>query len=690
MNADFDWGRGLDRLMAPRSVAVIGASSNANRIGGRPLDYLNRFGYTGRVYAVNPKYGEVQGRRSFPSVTDLPEAVDLAVICLPAEDVLDTAEACAARGIGAAVIFAAGFAEAGAEGRAQQEALTALAARSGMRIVGPNSLGYRDQNNGVFATFGTDVDGGVRPGRLAMVSQSGGLGGYFGVALPRSAGLGTRYFIDTGNEADVETAECIEYFSRDPEVSAIGIIIEGCRDGRKLMAACALARERGKPVVALKVGRSERGARQAQSHTGALAGEDRVWSAGFTAAGAVRAQDEVEFFDLINLYSTGRSPAGRGLGIFTLSGGVATLALDACADLGLHVPPITPPPPELVSRLPAMHFTNPLDASGHTANAPETIGPLLSHLLDQEKVDTVVFWLAYGLLSPVMGPVMADQVVAAVAGSRKPLYVCGMATPELQDRLQAAGVPIFTYPSRLMNAISLAANAPVPAPPPALPAPAPAGARRVLTGRAAQLALPGIPFTPTRPAASATAAVQAAAALGYPAVLKGEAEGVAHKTELGLVRVGLPDAAAVGDAFAALQERLPAGGEILVQPMVAGTECYAGYKVDPLFGPVVTFGLGGILVEHLKDVAVLLAPVTPEHVLAALQRLQGYPLLQGVRGQPPRDVAALSAVVAQLSRLAADRPQVREVDLNPIIVGPAGSGAVAVDAVVIQESAGEV
>jgi acyl-CoA synthetase (NDP forming) len=280
----------LGALFAPRAIAIVGASANPLRIGGRPLRYLLNHGYRGDIYPVNPGRDEVQGRRAYRSLRDLSAVPDLALLCVGAAQVLPTLREAAELGIPAAVILAAGFAEAGEEGRRRQAELAALGRAAGMRLLGPNSLGFRNTNDGIFVTFATDLDSGSLPGRLALISQSGGLAAYFGAALPRAHGIGAKWVIDTGNEADVEVAECLEYVSRDPDVAVIGLMIEGCRDGRRLLAALDLARARGKPVVVLKIGRTMAGAQAAASHTGALAGADAVYEAAFRQRGVYRAR----------------------------------------------------------------------------------------------------------------------------------------------------------------------------------------------------------------------------------------------------------------------------------------------------------------------------------------------------------------------------------------------------------------
>lgn len=675
----------LDRIFAPKSIVVVGASGDPRRIGGRPLRYLKDHGFEGSIFGVNPRYDEVQGYPCFPDIASLPDGIDLAVLMLSSAHVLDSVRACAAKGIAGVVVTAAGFAESGGDGRALQEELARLATSAGIRVIGPNTIGFRNHNTSVYATFGTDIDSGVRPGNVAIVAQSGGLGGYLGAAQLRDLGIGTRWMIDTGNEVDIDCAECVEYLAAESGISVIGLIIEGCRDSGRLLESIAAARRRGVPVVVLKIGSSEAGAKSVALHTGALSGEDRVWDAALSAAGAIRARDEAHFIDLVRIFDMPRPVVGRGLGIVTLSGGVATILLDAAERCGIEVPAIGSPPGELRDMLPLVGFSNPLDASGQMANTPQALEPLIDFMLAQEDVDTVVVWLAYALLSKVLGPVMAEGVVNAAKRSDKPMIVIGMATPELRDMLADAGVALVPYPTGVVEAIADIVASPHP-PDREFPSPnraASASGTKLYTGPDAELLLAPLPFAPHRLIASREEAAAAAEAFGGDIVMKGEAEGLAHKSELGLVRLDIATAADAAEAFDVLAARLMSvapDGKVIAQPRLSGVELYAGAMRDPVFGPVVTFGLGGIFVEVFKDTALLLAPCTEAQVVDALVKLKGWPLLAGARGREPVDVAAFAGLVARLSSIVAHDPCIFAVDMNPVMGN--ANGVAAVDAVV--------
>jgi acyl-CoA synthetase (NDP forming) len=686
----------LETLFAPRSIAIVGASADPLRIGGRLLRYLLDHGYHGTLYPVNPGREEVQGCRAYRSLRNLPAVPDLALLCVGAPHVLPALQDAVTVGIPSAVILAAGFAESGPEGTRRQAAVAALGREAGMRLLGPNSLGFRNTNTGLLATFASDIDSGVLPGTLALISQSGGLAAYFGAALPQTQGVGAKWVIDTGNEADVEVAECLEYVSRDPEVAVIGLMIEGCRDGRRLLTALDLAHARGKPVVVLKVARSAAGAQAAASHTGALAGADAVYDAAFRQHGVYRARDEQEFSDILRLYAAGAVPRGRRAAIMSLSGGVATLLLDACAEREIAVPPLPPPADaSLAAALPSSHFDNPLDLSGNLTNAPALLAAVLDHVTRAEGIDTIVLWLAYTLLSPPLSAVYVPAILAAAATERKPIQLVGLATPEIAQTLREHGVVTFSMPTHVINALDGVTRygAAVPAvAQEAVPLPPDAPSAGMLTGVDAARLLPGIPFVPTVAVASSEAAVAVAEEFGWPVVVKGERPGLAHKTEFGLIRTGLASASAVMSAYTQINAVLEAAGEgtITVQPHLAGIEMVLGLRHDQTFGPVLMVGFGGIYVEHLRDVAFALPPIDRAGADALLRRLRGYSLLAGARGRPAAALDDLLDALVALSRLALGAGgRIAELDLNPFIVGDTPGRSAAVDAVlVLQREAG--
>jgi len=601
----------LRRLLNPTSIVVVGASNDEHRIAGRPMRYLRDYGFAGRMFAVNPKYKTVLGSPCFPTVDALPPGIDAALLMVASDQVLDIAAACGRRGIGGVVVSAAGFAELGEEGRERQIRLAEVGRAYGMRIMGPNTLGFRNQQNGVYATFATDLDSGRRVGRVAVITQSGGLGGYFGGAQLRDLGIGTGYLIDTGNEADVDAGECLEYIvENDAEnISVVGLMIEGCRDGRRLLDSCLLAREKGITVVMLKVGWSVAGSASVAGHTGSMPGDDGIWDAALAAAGVLRVRDEAEFVDLLSVLDLPRRARGPGMGMLTLSGGIATMSLDACESLALQVPTFDPPDVALREKLPLVYFGNPLDASGQMANTPEALDPLLRFVLGHERIDFVMVWLAYALLSPTVGPPMMEALLAAAGSSDKPVIVLGMAPPEVRDRLRAAGVGLMEFPARALTAVA----------------------------RSIRQVGPPILRRP-------------------------------------LGRVGSPDYSSIEDLSGAAAAAALPGIDLVsardpVRPLAARLAVQV--TIDPVFGPVIRINRAGAA-RH--PICAFLCPMDDKQALAALRAVPLFSLIDGSARKPGADLSAFATMLARLSKRAVAMPVMIEADLPEVLL-PAGLDA---------------
>ncbi|WP_249019451.1 acetate--CoA ligase family protein [Conexibacter sp. S30A1] len=670
----------------------MGASSEPERVGTRALRNLPHFGYEGRVYPVNPRAEELLGYACYRSVADVPDPVDLAVICVASERVPGALRECGARGIPAAVVFASGFGPGTAESQRLQSELTAAHRASGVRVLGPNTIGTRLVQTGVFATFAHDVEGGVTPGSVAIIAQSGGLGVYFGSAFLRRYGVGTRYLVDTGNELDVSAAEVLEYVAEDDEVSSIGLILEGARDGRRLMRAVAVAVAAGKPVVFLKTGRSEAASAQVVSHTGAVAGNAELFDRALTTAGAHVARDESEFVDALRIFDAGVAPKGRRIGAVTPSGGYAILTIDAADRYGLGLPhPAIPPTPEQESALASGALTNPFDYTSISAAGPETLGAAIAWISGQPNVDAVLVWQAYSLIQAERRAQFEEAIVAA-SPSRMPIFGCGITSPEFEARLRELGVLWFEEPTRLVRALSVAAPSPK-SEPWLRPGPTTGrGAGAVVVGEAARRLLTGIEHAEAFPVFHPQAAVSVAERLG-PVMLKVESGTHAHKTEVGLVE-GPLDAAHVAQAYAALVDaRARAGADdspVVVQAFESGVELALGGYQDPVFGASVMVAAGGIYLEVLRDIAVAVAPVSEAQARELILSLRMSPLLLGARGRPPADLDAAARALVALSEFMADASgRWSSVDINPLIVRDTGQGAVAVDVLLVPNNRGE-
>jgi acyl-CoA synthetase (NDP forming) len=681
----------LDRLFAPRSIVLVGASEDRDRAGGRLVSYMTGNGYDGRIYFVNPGRKTIFGQPCYESVSELPETIDLALVALNAQLAVDVVPEIGRCGVGVAVVFASGFAELGAEGSQLQRRLASAAKESGIRILGPNTAGIRVTNIGLFGEQGTNLGTvGFRPGNVAMVSQSGALGGYFGSTYLTRIGVGTRFFVDTGNEIDLDAADCVDYICRDPEVSCISLILETCSDGRKLAGAVRHAVALGKPVLALKLGRSEAGMRAAASHTAAVASPTELFESELAAAGAFVTRDESQLADAMLLHSSGSAPAGNRIGVVTPSGGFGVLILDHASELGVEVPAVPLPPDEVLSgaEVGLGGMTNPLEVAGLAAPGRRLLDAALEHISAQPNIDSVILWHPHRLLDEREWQANVTALVESRQHSGKPHFHCGMTTAPVAESMRAGGVLTFSLPRALLNAIAAASWTPGT---PRTSGPvhqqarsgggqpadlAPAEARSLLQDI-------GVEMVGTRPVRDAQDALAACESWNVPVFLKLETKLASHKTEHGLVR-GPLTISAVRAAFEELA-RSPLraedpGSKIVIQPLVPGVELALGAYVDPLFGPAVMVAQGGIFIEVFRDVRFAAAPVERDRALELISSLRVYPALAGTRGTPA-DIDAVADAIVTLSRYAATAAHPDfSIDINPLIVRARGSGAVGVDA----------
>ena len=692
--------RSLAPLFRPASVAVIGASSDPTKLGSIPIGHMKASGFKGPLYPINPKAATIQDLPAYASVRAVPGPVDLAIIAVPEPLVLPALCDCAAKGVRAVVLFTSGFAEVSEAGRRAQEEIKALARGAGMRLLGPNCMGLVNFANGLVATFHLAFGPGLAPaGRIGLITQSGAFGGVaYQVAQDRA--LGYSLILTTGNEGDVDVADGVAYLAEDPGTAVIMIYLEGCGDGAKLAAALALARARRKPVVCLKVGRTEAGIAAIASHTAALAGTDAIFDAMFRQHGVHRAVTMEEFFDIGYAAAQARTlPRNERLGIITVSGGVGVLMADTAAAHGLDV---APAPAALQDGIRAMvpfaATRNPIDVTG------QVVGDMgiLDRALEMAAADGTYPSLACFIGSIGRSPVNAPRFMEVFArlGQRYPdtlLSVAAFHTPEFRAALNAAGCLLFNEPTYAVRAVAALARfrrafdtAPGAAPdlPPAEALP-PGPLDEVASLAVLQRA--GIPVVAHRLVRSAAEAADAAAALGLPVALKIVSPDITHKTDIGGVALNLATPDAVRRAFEEVTARVRSAqpearlSGCLVAPMArSGVETILGAQWDKVFGPVVMLGLGGIFVEAMKDLTFRLAPFDEAEARRMIGELRALPVLRGLRGRPPADLAALASALAALSRFAAAQGSALEsLDINPFLVLPEGQGALALDAVVI-------
>lgn len=688
----------LESLFNPNSVAIIGASSDPTRISGRPVRYLIESNFKGAIYPINANRSEIQGLKAYPDIGSVGAPVDTAILAIASDDVVPTVRACAEHGVRNLVVFSSGFAEMGDAGEARQQELKAIARAGNMRVLGPNCLGAFNAHTGAFLTFSgvfEDVVG--VPGRLGLVSQSGGYAGeVLKLALKRDLHFGT--WVTTGNEADLELGEILGYLADSPDVDVILTYIEGVRSADSFIRAAELARRSRKPVIALKVGRTATGAEAAASHTAALAGADVVYDNVFHELGIYRARTTEEMLDVAYAALRGRFPKNNNVAILTNSGGIGVQAADFASDAGMLVPPAPRAVQEqLLKRVPAGGARNPVDVTGQAASDVSLMADTASALLDGDLYGSA--YVCVGLLGGLahMQRPLLDTFVAMMARhGDKPIAALVTAPREILAEYEAAGMLLYEDPSRALTALAALSffsdtwRAPHSAAGGSQTAEilAPASALNEVAAKAV-LARCGIAGPPEFLADGPVEGVAFAATIGAPVAIKIVSPDIMHKTDVGGVSLGVApqDVAAAIDAMAIrVRDAAPAARVegYLVSPMLTGgVECIVGANADPVFGPIVMFGLGGVTVEIYKDVTLRRAPVSEGEAMEMIRGIKGFPLLDGYRGRPAADLDALAAAIASVSRLAAaNADRLRSIEINPLVVLPRGKGVVALDAII--------
>jgi acyl-CoA synthetase (NDP forming) len=686
----------LTPLLSPRSIAVLGASSDPTRIGGRPIAYLQSQGFKGAIYPVNPNRDEVQGLKAYPSVAALPATPDVAIVAVSAEVALQAIEDLATRGTKAALVFTAGFAEVDSQGEAAQHRMVETARAHGMRILGPNCLGVFDARTAYYATFSSSFDSGWPvPGRIGIASQSGAYGTHL-YTLARNRGIGASLCIMTGNEADVTVGECIGWLAENPEIDVIATYLEGIREAPNLIAALEAAKAARKPVIMQKVGRSELGGKAARSHTASIAGDDAVTEAVMREFGVVRARNSEEMLDIAHTATRKIYPVKNSLGVVTVSGGAGVLISDVAADLGLAMPEMPEPAQRYLRELvPFCAPRNPVDATAQVSNDVTLINKFTECVLRDGGYASVLGFFSMTASSRRWSGIR-QQLNLARQNYPDRLYVLSIIAPrERIEELESDGWVCHEDPTRAVVAIDAmgrfgaAFSAPPRKAPPIIPAfqlppetPSEAEAKRLL-------AAAGIASAPERACQSAEQAVAAAREYGFPVVMKIISPDILHKTEIGGVLLDVADPPAVRDGYDLLLRRAREAkpnarieGVLVAKQVRGGVECILGIHRDPVFGPIAMFGLGGIFVEVMKDVVFHRCPFGTDVAEKMICGIKGAPLLLGARGRKRADVSALVEMLARLSAFAAAAgPTLQSIDLNPVVALAEGEGAYALDAV---------
>jgi acetyl coenzyme A synthetase (ADP forming)-like protein len=699
----------LRPLFRPGSVAVVGASRDPTSIGYRILEALIMNRFQGPVYPVNPKATVVGSIRAYPSVRDIPESVDLAVIAVPRDAVLAVVDDCAERGVKALVVITAGFAEVSAEGRELQQRLVERVRGYGMRLVGPNCLGLLNTAPEVHlnASFSPVFP---PPGRIAMSSQSGALGLAI-LALARRLQLGLSTFISVGNKADVSGNDLLQYWEEDDQTDVILLYLESFGNPRRF-SRIARRVSRRKPIIAVKSGRTGAGRRAAGSHTAALAADDVAVEALFRQTGVIRSDTLAEMFDLASTFGSQPLPQGRRVAIVTNAGGPGILCADTCEDGGLRVPELSEGTKARLLKFlpPQASLNNPVDMIASAG--PEHYRQTIETLLASDDIDALI--VIYIPIDVSLRPVILDAIQAGIEAGRqaggvgKPVLASLMVEEGQSLPLQLAQerVPTYAFPETAARVMARVADyaewrtqalgvflefddiEPETARDICRQALDQRGSGWLATEETRQLLMAmGLPVAPGGVARTADAAVELAAQVGFPVAVKLASYLIVHKTEMGGIILNLRDEVAVRQAFEMIRQRLVEQGNleamegVLVQPMVkGGVEVMVGVTTDPLFGPLIAFGLGGVHVEILRDVRFRVTPLTDRDASEMVREIRGFRLLEGYRGHPPADVKALEEVLLRISLLVEEIPEITELDLNPIFALPPGQGCQIVDA----------
>jgi acyl-CoA synthetase (NDP forming) len=698
----------LNYFFKPRSVAVVGASRDFSKMSGKPTGYLRRHGFYGKVFPINPKYEEICGFKAYPDIGSVPEEVDLALIALPADQVVGAVQACAAKGIKAVTIIAGGFSEVqGPEEKEREGQLRKIAQETGIRICGPNTMGTVNLYDRVAANFsgGLDLES-LIPGPIGLITQSGALGAMIFYCAQKEK-IGLSLWVAMGNEADVKFCEWFSYLALDSHTNVICAYMESLKeDGRNFVAALDIALEKRKPVVVLKVGRSEKAQVAAISHTGAILSPDEGYEAVFRQKGVIRAQNKEELLDFAYMFAADRLPKSNRVGIVSMSGGAGVIMIDDCFNAGLELPEFTE---EINKRLkkivpPIGSAVNPVDLTGYLWNQPSLLKEAVSVLVDDENIDIILVFL--GLMGSVKDELI-NHIKELYRSTHKPMAVTWSAGPyDVYPRLKEEGIPIFNDPTRCVKAIGALVKyknyidesdkkesghysiGPIRSHNYNVILSKFNDSQRNLTEHQSKEILRrlNLPVPKGFLVNNQQEALSAARKIGFPVVLKIQSTAITHKTEIGGVKLGLVTTEQVLKAYNQLALKTQNMDGILVEEMVTGgLEVIIGVSRHPIFGPLIMFGIGGIYTEIYKDVSFRVAPISEFDAVQMIKEIKGSRLLTGARGRPKSDINELVKVLIQISKLAMEfGDYIYELDINPLAVFEDGKGVKILDALIIK------
>ena len=689
----------LEGFFSPRSVAVVGAAREEGKVGHIVFDNLLAAGFAGPVYPVNPRAGEIHGHRTYASLAELPQVPDLVIVVVPAQRVLDVIQDCARLRVGSAIVISAGFKESGPEGGALEREIVHAASEGGVRLLGPNCLGLISTATALNASFAR----GMPPaGSISFMSQSGALGTAI-LDWAAGRGIGLAHFVSLGNKADVDETDLVRAWKDDANANVVVAYLESVSDGSAFVGA-ASDLTATKPLLALKSGTSDAGARAVSSHTGSLAGSSTAYEAAFRKAGIIQAEGVQELFDMALGFASQPLPSPGGVAILTNAGGPAVMATDACDKYDVNVASLDKPTIDRLREvLPAAAaLYNPVDVLGD-ADA-ERYAQAATALIADDDVGALLVILTPQAMTDAAET--ARRIAEVTAGSGKTVLACFMGEPSVEEAraiLGRAGIPDYAFPERAVATLASMQRFRDHLARPRFEEPVLIGDREAVrevlsavtpgqhtfvTEEAASrtVAAYGVPVPPGGIATEASEAKQIAAEIGYPVALKIASPDILHKSDIGGIRLNIADEVELADAYedilARTQRHMPDAiiRGVHVQKMTPrGREVIVGVNRDPQFGPLLMFGLGGVYVEVLRDVTFRLCPVSLEEARRMLTEIRGFGLLRGARGEEPADLEAIADVIVRISALVTETPEIVELDINPLMVLPKGQGAIAAD-----------
>jgi acyl-CoA synthetase (NDP forming) len=703
----------LRSLLNPQSIALVGVSKDPSRIGGRILKYLRQHEYDGRIFLVNPKYEAIEGIKCYPSIPSIPSPVDVALIAVPEQSVLSVLEEAGKAKVKSAIIYSAGFSELGDKGQARQQEIKNVAEEYEISVCGPNCVGIISFHNKTAMSFSQFLDvPQLLPGRIAFISQSGALGGALLNRL-QDAGIGISYFISTGNEAVLESSDFMEYLFDDPDTSVIMCLMEGIKDGRKFLRVADLALERRKPIVLMKVGRTETGGRAASSHTGSITGSDDAYEAIFRQYGMIRVEEVEDLYQTASTLARCPLPRGNRVGIITTTGGGGVILTDKLVEMGMTVPDLSAKTTASLKETAASFgvIKNPLDLTAQVVNDPLLFPKSIETFVQDDHLDAVI--VAQAMVAGERSKERASHIIRVADSTEKPIvtwWAAGSLSSPGTRFLEQSSVPLFRSPEQCVRALSalfrysrfLEANKKEKAPSAILAHQKRSRIQEIITasseilteeGGMEILSCYGIPIPSQGLGKNIDEVKGIASKIGYPVALKIVSPQIKHKTEAGGLKLSIRDEKELQWAYERILKdirRYDPQAKIvgmLVQEMVPpGKEVIVGVSRDPQFGPMVMFGLGGIFVEVIKDFSLRHAPIKEKDAWQMIREIKGYRILEGVRGEKKSDLAAIARTLMAFSQIAVDlEGTVSEIDVNPLVVYPENEGVKAIDCLFVKK-----